>query len=181
MGYPRSHYAFHVALYDPILASLSYRLEKLDVEDSEGEKIFPDAERFRCASHAFLIEFSDHYDSAKKRSQVVFRWLKEIFSGCVDPFRFEISRKANPPADSGPVLVTVVEEPNNETMIPRAIIQIRKQLDDSDALLQCAKCFGRYILKLTVRSFCFPYRFPPDSLPVFRADQSSITLIFQRS
>lgn len=157
MGHPRSQSAFHVALYDPNLALLAYKLERLGVDDTEGKKLFPDAEKFRDASHVFLLEFADYFDTEKERSDVVFQWLKEIFPDCLDQFPDENTTAKNSlKASAGKVPKTntaaVFKVLDDQTVIPRVIVEIESRF--GVAVLQCAKDFGGHILTLEVRSTC---------------------------
>lgn len=200
MGHPHSQRAFPVALYDPNLALLAYKIGRVDVDDTEAEKLFPDAETFRSASGTFLVEFADDYDTEKGRSDATFRWLKEIFPDCVEQFRVKeaatrkskaapkpgttksipsagseqtsnsrgsrasaipdavvYSQVKSPTAESPTVDTTDVPAPaavlktvDERTVVFRVIIEIKKRF--GEAVLQCAKGFGRHILTLEVRS-----------------------------
>lgn len=224
MGYPRSHCAFPVALYDPILALLAYKLERLDVDEAKAEKLFPDAETFRSASDTFLSECAYDYNTEKGRSAATFRWLKEIFPDCVEQFRVKeattrkskaaskpgttkstpsagseqtsnsrgsrasaipdavVYSQVKPPTEESPTVdITDVPAPaavlktlDEQTVVFRVIVEIKKRF--GEAVLQCAKGFGRHILTLEVRWIRFLRRcFMSDSFLTPRTTQSSTT------
>ena len=79
MGHPYNHKAFPVALYDPILAELTYKLRNLDASEGEAAKLFPDASKFREASEEFCRKAASRYEDEKDRSVVTFKWLKAVF------------------------------------------------------------------------------------------------------
>lgn len=195
MGHPHSQRAFPVALYDSNLALLAYKIGRVDADDTEAEKLFPDAETFRSASGTFLVEFADDYNTEKERSDATFRWLKEIFPDCVEQFRVKeaATRKSKAASKPGttksipsagseqtsnsrgsrasaipdavvysqvgaptvdmtdvPAPAAVLKTVDERTVVFRVIIEIKKRY--GEAVLQCAKGFGRHILTLEVRS-----------------------------
>ena len=99
MGEPYDHKAFPVAMYDPILAELTYKLSNLDASEEEAAKLFPDASEFRKASKTFCRKAAGHYATEKKRSEITFEWLNKVFDNrCVEQVSVPIPPGKGPKA-----------------------------------------------------------------------------------
>lgn len=101
MGHPYENKALPVALYDPILAELTYKLGNIDMpvpeKEDEEENLFPGSPGFHEAAWTFCKEAADIYPKEEKRSEITFKWLQTIFGGkCVEQYRIEKPAKEGP-------------------------------------------------------------------------------------
>lgn len=98
MGRPYYHKALPVALYDPILAELTYKLRHLDAPEKEAAELFPNAAQFLDASKTFCKKATYHYVTEKDRCDIIFGWIKAVFSTkCVQQVRDGVAPMAGEP------------------------------------------------------------------------------------
>ena len=141
IGHSYHHKAFPVALYDPILAELTYKLRNLDASDDVATKLFPDAGQFREASKTFCREGAGCCVSESQRRWIIFKWLKEIFGDrCNERYRC---------CEEEDFVVGGVEAKVGQLEVPTILIGVKHRF--GDAVLQNVKVFAEKLLDLQVR------------------------------
>jgi hypothetical protein len=66
---------------------LAYKIERIDIDDAEAEKLFFNAKLFHKALYTFLCTFAGDHTLKAAGSKAAMGWLKEIFPNCTEQFQ----------------------------------------------------------------------------------------------
>ena len=164
MGRPIDHYGFPVALYNKHLATLQYKLNRLDDYSKESAEHFEDFKKYKKEARKFFEAAVKEHDKEESRTNASISFLKTCLGeNCKTEYQIPRTARSdswseissNPPSETSAKVDVYFLTVLDTVDIPRVIVEVKKYDGEGDPVAQSVKDFAESVYGKKVRYVCY--------------------------
>ena len=160
MGRPKNRYGFPVALYNKHLATLQWKLSRLDDHSEDSNKLFSDAEMYKEEARKFYEAAVEEYEEEGYRTGASISFLQKCLGeNCEREYQIPRTARSDTMSETTSETSAKVDVCFLTVLgtvdITRVIIKVKKYDGEGDPVAQAVKDFAESVYRKKVCYVCY--------------------------